>query len=141
MFNGEVRNFIVILLLLNQPSRIQMTQVSRTHGLRRGRRVVYAAHSIVELELGRMRDYRRLCAHYPTDRASPRRHEVRGHLTHLGGRKTGCAHTWPEVPTASATGVPTWTCTTCGRVRRWKRAHQRGDATRGFTTKEYEINT
>ena len=140
---GEVRNAVAVLLLLNCPEHYKLVAQPHRRFLNRGRPVVYRAHSVVELELGRRRDYARLWKTY-SDRASPRRHEVRGHFRHRDGRED-CAHEWPLVPVPSSTPVPgrppapTWTCSRCGRHRTWVAEHQRGDAGRGFVTKEYAV--
>lgn len=136
---GDLRNLFAILLLLNQPHIVNVTPVARRTGLSRGKRMVYAAHSIVNIELGRRKNYRKLLQK-GLPRRSPRRHEVRGHFTHWG-TKDGCVHQWPIMPSeAPKTGAPTWTCKLCGGKRTWREAFERGDAGVGFVTKEYDLS-
>lgn len=135
---GDLRNIIAILLLLNQPHVIRLIgQQPRPH-IAHGKRVVYAAHNVVEIELGRRREHmRRLFRHW-SDRASPRRHEVRGHFAHYRLAE-GCTHQWPFMPEAGEDGQPRWRCGACGGWRVWRASHERGDASRGFVTKEYSL--
>ena len=141
---GDVRNLLAILLLLNQPEHYTLTSHAPRRRLNRGRPVVYAAHSVVELELGRTRNYRRLFDHLPVDRSGPRRHEVRGHFYHTpASARERCTcpegHDWPAQPTEFHDDAPTWTCRVCGGRRTWRKHHERGDASRGYVTKEYEV--
>jgi hypothetical protein len=135
---GDVRTLICLLLILNQPRHLKLLPVGPRRGIRGGRPVVYAAHSVVSLELGTTREWVKLLS-VQTDRSSPRRHEVRGHFRNVGGRDA-CEHVWPTEPTTSEwSSAPVWTCTACGRRRIWLHAHERGDASRGFVTKHYEV--
>lgn len=145
---GDLRTCLSLLLVLNCPTRFSLLSVAPRRGIQRGRPVVYAAHSVVSLQLGRARDWRSALQHdlAAHDRASPRRHEVRGHFRHRGGSPS-CTHDWPLLPTPSETPspgrspAPTWSCRRCGRHRTWVAEHARGDAARGFVTKHYEVAT
>lgn len=132
---GELRTVHALLLALNQPALIQVTSVARSVGLSRGKRLVYHGHSIIDIDLGRRKQYRRLFTGSGTH-ASPRRHRVRGHFAHHHTRK-GCPHEWPLVP--DRIDPPAWRCRVCGGVRVWKEGFMRGDAGKGFVTNEYKV--
>lgn len=127
---GELRTFLSILLWINQPSMVDYEHVSHRRVLVRGRPTVYAAHSIVRLR----KDFtiKKAMAHF-TDRAPPRRHEVRGFWRHYHLTQ-GCEHDWDVMPDESGH----WHCKTCKGMRTWIKSHLRGDASRGFITKEYK---
>jgi hypothetical protein len=44
-------------------------------------------------------------------------------------------HDWQRSPG----DTPRWVCAQCGGRRTWLAAFERGDATRGFVTKDYDI--
>lgn len=134
---GELRTVIAILLMLNQPRVLNIQSVAHSSGLHKGKRIVYAAHNVVEIDLGTRKQYKRIFTHM--ERESPRRHEVRGHFVHNGGTD-GCEHRWPLSPVpAPISGAPMWECPRCGCKRTWREAHLRGDASKGFVTKEYDL--
>lgn len=135
---GDVRNWIALMLLINQPKIIQTESVGRASGIRRGRRVVFLAHNIVDIELGRRKVYARMLNFKMGHRASPRRHNVRGHYIHRGGNPD-CIHEWPKEASISRNGAPNWTCQKCGRLRTWRKAYYKGSAERGFATHDYSI--
>jgi hypothetical protein len=97
----------------------------------RGKRQVFAAHSIVKIALDR-REQMFKTFQVP-DRDGPRRHQVRGFFRHLH-KVEGCDHAFPMVPTDGK-----WVCATCGTTRVWVKEHERGDAAKGYATKDYEF--
>ena len=131
---GELRTVHAMLLALNQPQLIQLTSVARAVGLSRGKRLVYAGHSVVNIELGKRKQYRRLFV--GGTHASPRRHRVRGHFAHYNVIK-GCIHEWPAVPDYLV--PPRWFCRKCNTLRVWRKSYARGDASKGFVTNEYKV--
>lgn len=137
MSAGDLRNVLVLLLILNQPKIVHVAAQDRRSGIRKGKRVVYAAHNTVNIELGRKKKYIKLFR-YPVDRSSPRRHSVCGHFVHYHIAEN-CIHDWPSFPEMSEDDVPRWTCRRCGGKRVWRSEFMRGDAGRGFVTKEYAV--
>lgn len=133
-WNGTVRNAWALLLWLNQPARIRTTSIGPSRSIVRGKLRTYRAHHIVTIDLNKKYRTIRRAFLDGAERTPPRRHEVRGSFHHHGGLDTGCGHDWPLMPDLD--GV--WTCTKCQRRRWWVRDHMRGDATRGFVTKEYD---
>ena len=134
---GDCRTLLALLLVLNQPHVINLEPRKARSGISGGRRRNYWAHSVVEIELGRRRNYKKLIAQ-GLPRRSPRAHEVRGHFVHFN-LGPGCSHQWPSMPEIKPDGSPRWICSKCGGLRTWRDAHVRGDASTGFTTKDYEV--
>lgn len=131
---GELRTVQAMLLALNQPQVIQYTSVGRAVGLSRGKRTVYHSHSVIDIDLGKRKQTRRLFA--GGTHATPARHRVRGHFVHYHTKK-GCEHDWPLAP--ERIDPPAWTCKRCGGLRVWKKHFLRGDASKGFVTNEYNV--
>lgn len=97
--------------------------------------MVYKAHHKVTVRLARRDPVVRFTAHLATG-LHRRRHSVRGHWAqtrHLAHR--GCDHRWDIV----SINRDKYECGACGAKRWWRTAHMRGDATRGFVTKDYEV--
>ena len=133
---GDVRNLVCLLLLLNQPMLYSATSVGHSHGLYKGKRQVYAAHSLIEITLGQRKQARRILTHMGP-RKPPIRHEVRGHFAHWR-LKEGCTHDWPMLP-AIEDAVPRWTCKRCGGLRVWREHFVRGSAEEGWSDHEYRL--
>jgi hypothetical protein len=131
---GDVRNIWAALLWLGQPSRIIIKEMPAERRVTGGKLVAYAKHNVVDIDLGRHRVIRRA---YLQDapRTPPRRHEVSGYWQHYGGLATGCTHSWPLMPDIDGK----WHCQNCGRVRFRVNDYMRGDASRGFVTKDYRV--
>lgn len=132
-FAGDVRNIWACLLWINQPTRTRFTDEPATRKLYRGKLTAYASHRVVEIDLGRIKTIRR-AFEIDAPRLSPRGHEVRGYWQHHGGDKQ-CGHQWPLLPDEKEV----FHCVKCGRLRWWNDETVRGDATRGWVTKEYEL--
>ena len=131
--NGTVRNLVALLLILNrQRERVTLTQVPPKGVIYKGKRRVYMAHSLVALTT---EDYGAITRSFTpaSHHESPRRHEVRGFFRHLH-RVRGCEHNFLEDDRPGH-----WTCQHCGTVRVWVHSHLRGDASKGFVTKEYIV--
>ena len=131
--NGTVRNLVAMLLMLNrQRERVTLTQVPPKGVIYKGKRKVFMAHSLVTLTT---EDYGAITRSFAPagHHESPRRHEVRGFFRHLH-RVRDCEHNF------LADDRPDhWTCQHCGTVRVWVHSHLRGDASKGFVTKEYIV--
>lgn len=132
--SGDIRNLWTCLLWLNQPTQVRYIDVPASSKLVRGKRVAYAKHRVVEIDLANRSKTLRRVFKSLMPRESPRRHEVRGAFHHTGGDKD-CGHEWPIMPDEKGH----WHCSRCGRTRWWVKDHVRGDASKGFTTKEYTV--
>lgn len=137
--NGELRNILTILLMLNRPS---LTRVVREQAKGRGfignKLAPYFAHSVVTIDLDPKPALLRLTAGAG---GSKRRHEVRGHWCHDAAcRASPCAHDWRPHPAYAGKDDPTdpdhWLCDNCGGKRWWRAEHARGDAGKGFSIRE-----
>lgn len=131
---GDIKSMWTLLLWLNQPSRVHYSQEPAGRRIRGGKLVAYAAHRVVEIDIGHCRTVRAAFRSGLRERLSPRRHQVRGHFSHRGGN-VHCHHQWPLL--ADQDGD--WRCTRCGRLRWWRENYVRGDATRGWVEHEYDV--
>jgi len=131
---GDVRNMYAILLWLNSlPHTIKYSNMPAGHRLIRGKRVAMSAHNVVTIHMKGTVQVRNLWQRHIKHRDSPRRHDVRGFWRHRGGVAQGCGHVWPATPDKHHKFV----CAKCSRERWWVNAHQRGDESKGFVSKEY----
>jgi hypothetical protein len=131
---GEFRTVCALLLWLNQPRWTEITRVGASRRMLRNKSIAYAAHNVVTLKdmsVKRMAAVLRSQS-MKFDRETPRRHTVRGFFRHYH-RVAGCIHEWPFEPNEKEQ----WVCGRCGTMRVWVPAHERGDAGKGFVTKEY----
>lgn len=133
--SGDLRNAWTLLLLLHQPSRISYQAMPASGGIRRGRRVAYAAHNIVSIHLGQHETVRK--AFHFEKRESPRAHVVKGHFQHWHLSPT-CEHDFPFAPDDDD---HKWHCRKCHGWRTWVSDYTRGDAGKGFVTKDYEVES
>jgi len=130
-FVGEMRNLFAMLLWINQPSLMEFESMPARRALIRGRPTVYPAHHIVKLKKGTT--LKRMVSIF-NERSPSRRHEVRGHFRHFH-LSPNCVHDWNVLPDDNGH----WHCKTCRGTRTWVTEHLRGDAARGFVTKEYKV--
>ena len=132
--NGTVRDLVALLLLLNRQRDYGtgIRQVAPKGVIYKGKRRVYMAHSLVTLTT---EDYGRITRSFSAGghHESPRRHQVRGFFRHYH-KVRGCEHAFIEDDQPFH-----WTCQHCGTIRVWIRDHERGDASKGYTTKEYSV--
>jgi len=142
---GQFKRGVAALLLLNQKRGLVMRDMPPARRISRGKLRTYMAHSVVSIALDGPMEIRR--AFKVDDRASPRRHEVRGHFVHYGIEE-GCSHDWEEWQSEESlrrdverAGRPIlrWRCANCQGMRVRREAFHRGDATKGFVTKTYEV--
>lgn len=129
---GTFRTYLAIALLLNQQKFVEYSFVPPKAVVWKGKRRVFAAHSVVKFNLERSKSFRKVFVHGL--RGTPRRHEVKGHFAHKN-LIIGCTHFW----VADNETTTHWNCTHCKGLRYWVRSHERGDATEGYRTKHYEV--
>lgn len=129
---GELRCYMAHMLWLNRIKTSQQLVLDtrpRERRLVKGRPVVFQEHHIVRLKPEV--SYRHL-ARSLLKRESPRRHEVEGFFRNFN--KTECEHDWPLLPDENNR----WYCRKCPQWRIRVKDHLRGDASKGFITKEYK---
>lgn len=131
---GELRVYIAALLLLQQKRVVNVGSAPWERKISRGKLRTFMAHSVVTVMLDGPVEIRRQFT--ITDRASPRAHEVPAHYCHRHGDR-GCEHTW----VARVDEENHWDCPKCGRFRYLRRHHMRGDGSKGFVTREYDVTT
>lgn len=130
--SGCVRNMWAALLLLNQQKITKLQFEKPKAVLYRGKRRVYAAHNVVTIDLLGHKTIRQ--AMTSGMRESPRRHEVRGHWVryHLD---RSCDHVFPMEPDVD----DRFPCKKCGGFRVWRKDSIRGDASKGWVFKDYDV--
>lgn len=129
---GELRFFIAALLFIQSKRGVSIGGVPFERKIARGKSRVFMAHNVVTINLEGEHEMRR--AFTISDRAPHRAHEVPSHFAHRYGDRA-CEHQWrprEEEPTH-------WDCPLCGRFRYLRKQHMRGDASKGFVTKEYSV--
>lgn len=128
---GEFGLIITALLLLNQKRNVSYVDVPAKRVMTGNKQRPYAAHSMVHIDRSPVTNIRK--AFEIGDRASPRRHSVRGHFMHFNISEN-CEHDWQVVEEGRR-----WDCAKCGGRRTWRVPFERGDAGTGFVTKDYEV--
>lgn len=129
---GEIRYLLTAILFLHMKRGVSIGSVPFERKMSRGKSRVFMEHHVVTINLEGIPEMRR--AFEITDRASPRAHEVPSHFAHRYG-DTNCEHHW-----IARENEPThWDCPLCGRFRYLRKQHMRGDASKGFITKEYSV--
>lgn len=131
------------LLLIHRRRGTVVTDVPASRRMVGHRFRAYAAHSVVGIDLSAGPVS---VARTPEggDRASPRRHGVRGHFVHRGVAD-GCPHDWRRLEgdarrfREDGSEIATWFCGSCDGRRTFKEAHERGDGGVGYVTKTYEV--
>lgn len=129
---GECRTLCAALLLLNQKKVIQLTDKPAHRQMHRGKSRSFMAHSVVTITLDSPVEIRR--SMHTGERESPRAHEVPAHFAHRHGEKL-CEHNWIK----RDDGHEHWDCTKCGRFRYRRKEHMRGDASKGFVKRTYNV--
>jgi len=133
---GDIRLVYGALLWLNSlPHTIKYTNMPAGHRILRGKRVPMSAHNTVHIHMKGTVQVRNLFTRAIKNREHPRRHDVRGFWRHRHGIPQGCGHDWPATPDRDKI----YKCKKCGRERWWVHDHQRGDASKGFVDKHYEV--
>ena len=132
-FMGDVRNYLALMLWLNQQSRVSYVGMPAGAKLVKGKRVPFLSHNVVSISMGRCKTVRR-AFQLANERNSPKRH--------------GCADTTSTATGATAasttgrwcrTTTGHYICRHCGRMRWWVETFQRGTAERGYSTHDYEV--
>jgi hypothetical protein len=130
---GELRTILAALLILNQPhSNVRFAEMKAQRGFWRGKPRAYAKHNVVHIDIDGLKNLRK--RFLTGSRETPRAHEVRGHF--LNYNKHQCDHAWVQAIDNSKR----WTCSTCGQLRVWREAYERGDASKGYVTKHYQAD-
>lgn len=120
------------LLLLNQPShRLYERMVPNRREMYAGKSVVFMSHSVVSVHLDEKESIRKL---FVGHRTSPKGHEVEGHWVNYD--KTACEHEFEPLDTTG----DRFKCSKCSQRRTWRKQHIRGDASRGWVVKHYEVH-
>ena len=129
--SGDIRTWWAHALWLNQARDRFLTIESVPHmrTLVKGRPVVYRAHHIVRLKPATT--YHHIARAF-FKRETPRRHEVRPFWRNFN--KTECEHDFPYLPDDK----DRFYCRKCPQWRIRVKDHLRGDAGKGFITKEYK---
>jgi hypothetical protein len=129
---GDLRNLITMILFLYQSQKvIELRDVAPKRGFIKGKQVAYMAHTVVTIHLNEVKTIRKYIetAH---ERASPRRHWCKPFYRTIGGSQT-CDHTFEEYKPER------WQCTKCEAKRARVKSYQKGDATKGYVMKHYEV--
>lgn len=132
---ADPRNAIVFLLWLNQPHFAAMIDTAFVPASRKmigNKSIAYAAHHVVTLkeQIGAKRAITLL-----RERMPPRRHEVAAFWRNYH-KNDQCEHDWPIFPDDQGR----WHCARCDQFRVRVASHMRGDASRGYVTKEYKVD-
>lgn len=141
---GELKRALAALLLLNQKKGPRFTEVGPRRAIRKGKAKTYLAHSVVTIDIsaGGVRGLFQV-----GDRATPRRHQVIGHYVHFN-LEEGHTHEWDAYSTPESEArdmerlgrlVKRWRCKHCDGLRVRREAFSRGDASKGYVTKEYKV--
>jgi hypothetical protein len=129
---GDLRNLITMILFLYQSKKvIDLRDVAPKRGFMKGKQVTYMAQSVVTIHLNEVKAIRKYMeiAH---ERASPRRHWCKPFYRTIGGSHS-CDHTFEEYKEER------WKCTKCEAKRARVKSYQKGDATKGYVLKHYEV--
>lgn len=128
---GDIKNWLCFMLWINQPSIVHFEGVALRRGWVGNKHLPFLAHNIVRLRKDVTRR-RMIGALMP--RQSPRRHEVRWQYKNYNKPPFGCEHEWPIMPDEKGR----WHCPKCGQWRIRVEKYERGDASKGYVTKEYK---
>jgi hypothetical protein len=138
--NGELRNIVSLLHLLNQERVVEERpgrEVAERH-LHKGKNSQFHVYRKLILHLDRVVVRTERPPEGAADRPHPRWHEVRGHWCH--NRKAheataiGCIHDWLDLSPTSQL------CNRCHGKRWWRELpNGRGDKSAGTVIKDYEV--
>jgi hypothetical protein len=136
--SGDIRLLVMMLAAINYvPTRT--IHVPRTGTYRkRLKNIPYLDYQCIEIDTSKVRTVRslgRVLRRAEHDIQHRRAHEVRGHWRYyLASPRCGeTTHIWEEKDANHHT------CMRCGTRRTWIDAHQRGDASIGYVTHDYEV--
>jgi hypothetical protein len=131
---GEARIYAAALLLLHQKKAIALTEKPAYRTMYRGKSRPFMAHNVVTITLDSPVQIRKAMSSGSGE--TRRAHEVPAHYAHRHGTRN-CEHTWQK----RGDEENHWDCTKCGRFRYMRRHHMRGDASKGFVKKSYNVTT
>lgn len=136
--------FRMFCLALNQYKGVCITHNPATHLIRKGKRVSYAAHSVVHIDLSHIEEFKR--SFVTRARGPCRRHPVRGHFCHQMHVRN-CEHDyqpvglenghWPR--DGEGRDRIRYRCSKCHTLQWWKYSFYRGDASIGYSESHYEV--
>ena len=142
--SGEVRTILAALLLINRPSLTRyVTDVPRGRGFIKGKMQPFLSYTVATIDLDPLPTLKTLTERSDED-SLRRRHDVRGHWcrndVYREGTRTGCVHVMEPSGALDKDDKPrAWTCGLCDGRRWWRNAHERGDATQGWVSKEWSV--
>lgn len=131
---GEARVYIAALLLLHQKKGISLSEKAAHRAMYRGKSRPFMAHNVVTITLDGPVEIRRALTSGSGE--TRRAHEVPAHYAHRYGTRN-CEHVWVKRENEENH----WDCSKCGRFRYLRRDHIRGDASKGFVKKSYNVVT
>ena len=131
---GEVRTYAAALLLLHQKKGISLSEKAAHRAMYRGKSRPFMAHNVVTITLDGPVEIRRALTSGSGE--TRRAHEVPAHYAHRYGTRS-CEHIWVKRENEENH----WDCSKCGRFRYLRRDHIRGDASKGFVKKSYNVVT
>lgn len=136
--SGDLRNILIILLLMNSPKIIEyVSSVPKSKHFKKGKLRQYMDYNVVSININPVDELRRIGG--SSDRSTPRAHGVKGHYCYnasaRAGSIAGCQHHWIEF----ADKESNWLCANCNGVKWFRRDHMRGDASLGYVDKDYVI--
>jgi hypothetical protein len=134
---GHLKLVLTLALLLSRSGQkiLISNEVGHVRTIFKGHNITYKAHHHVTLRLAHRDPVMRFTQGLATG-LHRRRHGVRGHWAQT--RKPyamSCDHKWDIV----SINKDKYQCITCNAKRWWVKDHARGDAMRGFVTKDYEV--
>lgn len=129
---ADCRTYVAALLLIHQKKAITLTERSAYRTMYRGKSRPFMAHNVVKIVLDSPLEIRRSMSEGSGE--TRRAHEVPAHYAHRYGTRN-CEHVW----TKRENEEHHWDCPKCGRFRYLRRTHIRGDASKGFVRKSYEV--
>lgn len=129
---GDIRNLITMILFLYQSKDVTTIQeFGPSSRILKGKRTTYLSYGTVKINLRDTKAIRRKF-HISGSHASPRAHWVEPYYRTIP--KTKCDHDF-----ICETEEKRWRCQKCKAVRVRIEQYHRGDATKGYKLKTYEV--
>jgi hypothetical protein len=143
--NGDFKNHLAMILLLNQPSVTQYVRVPQSRGWIGNKPKPYMAYNNITMALDPVPKIIALGAGTGEEDLR-RRHRVRGHYCHNDAAKQAakhqsCIHEWQAADEEwelvgdnrmLSNDIDHWICAVCRGRRWWRAQHERGDASKGY---------
>ncbi len=128
---GDLRNVITMILFLYQSKKvIDITDVAPSRGFIKGKQVAYMAKSVVTIHLNEVKTIRKHIL--ANKRDSPKRHWCIPFYRTVGGSRE-CDHSWEQYKDER------WKCEKCDAKRARIKSYEKGDASKGYVMKHYEV--